>query len=89
MRFDMRLMSNGAAILRGNLIADRRHEHEPKAGEDDRMGNLPVQAKDPRSRGQLGLVSELYQSSQGMFCPTTSKWAFSQGIPPCVNLPST
>jgi hypothetical protein len=51
MRFDMRLMSNGAAILQGNLTADRLHEHEPKAGEDDRKENLPDQANGPRSRG--------------------------------------
>ncbi len=51
MRFDMRLMSNGAAIRQGNLIADRLHEHEPKAGEDDRKENLPDQANGPRSRG--------------------------------------
>lgn len=55
MRFDMRLMSNGAAIIQGNLIADRRHDHEPKAGEDDRKGNLPDQANGPRSRGPAWL----------------------------------
>jgi hypothetical protein len=50
-------------------LSDRLHEHEPEADEDDRVQNLPDQANGHRAGVQLGLESELYQSSHVIGVP--------------------